>query len=136
VDGEALAPQPGLARLDALAGQVRAAGLAVELRVEGAPLPLSSGADLSAYRIVQEALTNTLKHAQATKASVLVRYRVGAVELEVRDDGRATARSGDGGGRGIIGMRERAALYGGDLRAAPEPGGGFAVRAHLPTGAR
>jgi signal transduction histidine kinase len=136
VDGEALAPQPGLARLDALAGQVRAAGLAVELRVEGAPLPLPSGADLSAYRIVQEALTNTLKHAQATKASVLVRYRAGAVELEVRDDGRATARTGDGGGRGIIGMRERAALYGGHLRAAPEPGGGFAVRAHLPIGAR
>jgi signal transduction histidine kinase len=137
VDAEALAPQPGLARLEALAGQVRAAGLAVELRVEGEPFPLPSGADVSAYRIVQEALTNTLKHAHATKASVLVRYGRDAVELEVRDDGRATARSGDGsGGRGVIGMRERAALYGGDLRAAREPGGGFAVRAHFPIGAR
>jgi signal transduction histidine kinase len=136
-DVEALAPQPGLGRLDALAGQVRAGGLAVELRVEGEPFPLPAGADLSAYRIVQEALTNTLKHAQATKASVLVRYGRSAVELEVRDDGRGTARSGDGsGGRGIIGMRQRAVLYGGDLRAAPEPGGGFAVRAHFPIGAR
>jgi signal transduction histidine kinase len=135
-DAEALAPQPGLARLDALAGQVRAAGLAVDLRVEGKPFPLPSGADLSAYRIVQEALTNTLKHAHATRASVLVRYGRGEVELEVRDDGRGAARSGDGsGGRGIIGMRERAALYGGDLRAGPEPRGGFAVRAHFPIGA-
>ena len=135
VEEEALAPQPGLARLDALAGHVRAAGVAVELRVEGEPFPLPSGADLSTYRIVQEALTNTHKHARATKASVLVHYGRGAVELEIRDDGRGPAASGHGGGRGIIGMRERAALYGGDLRAGPEPGGGFAVRAHIPIGA-
>jgi len=140
-----LTPQPGLAQLGALAGQVRAAGLQVELRVEGDlfPLPsgadlfpLPSGADLSAYRIVQEALTNTLKHAHATTASVLVRYHAGEVALEVRDDGHSPAAvtgAGDGsGGRGIIGMRERAALYGGRLEAGPEPGGGFAVRAVFP----
>jgi signal transduction histidine kinase len=131
----ALAPQPGLARLDALAGQVRAAGLAVELRVEGEPFPLPSGADLSAYRIVQEALTNTLKHANATRASVLVRYARDQLELEVCDDGRGRLAGGDGGGRGIIGMRERATLYGGDLQAGPAPGGGFAVRARFPIGA-
>jgi signal transduction histidine kinase len=139
-DQQALAPQPGLAQLDALAGQLRAAGLPVELRVEGEPFPLPAGADLSAYRIVQEALTNTLKHAHATSASVLVRYRAGGVELQVRDDGRAPAASGDGDGggrgrgrgRGIVGMRERAALYGGDLSAGPHPGGGFAVHAVFP----
>jgi signal transduction histidine kinase len=133
-----LGPQPGLAQLDALAGRVRGAGLAVELRVEGEPFPLPSGADLSAYRIVQEALTNTLKHAHASKASVLVRYRAGEVVLEVRDDGRGATVSGDGGGgrgRGIIGMRERAALYGGDLSACSTPGGGFTVRASIPIGA-
>jgi len=135
VGEETLAPQPGLARLDALAGQVRVAGLAVELRVEGEPFPLPSGADMSAYRIVQEALTNTLKHAHAKRASVLVRYGRDAVDLEVRDDGRGLVDGGDGsGGRGIIGMRERAALYGGDLRAGPEPGGGFVVQAHIPVG--
>ena len=133
-----LAPQPGVAQLDALAGRIRGAGLEVELRVEGEAFPLPSGADLSAYRIVQEALTNTLKHAHATKASVLVRYRAGEVVLEVRDDGRGAVVSGDGGGgrgRGIIGMRERAALYGGDLSAGAEPGGGFTVRASIPIGA-
>jgi signal transduction histidine kinase len=138
-DGGPPAPQPGLARLDALADQVRAAGLAVELRVEGEPFPLPSGADLSAYRIVQEALTNTLKHARASKATVLVRYGNGGVELEVRDDGRGPAApSGAGvtGGRGIIGMRERVALYGGSLDAGPAPGGGFAVTARFPIGAR
>jgi signal transduction histidine kinase/DNA-binding CsgD family transcriptional regulator len=106
VDAEALAPQPGLARLDALAEQIRAAGLAVELRVEGEPFPLPSGADLSAYRIVQEALTNTLKHANATRASVLVHYRAGEVALEVRDDGRGGPAADDGSGHGIIGLDE------------------------------
>jgi len=138
-DGEPLAPQPGLARLDALAGQVRAAGLTVELRVEGTPFPLPSGADLAAYRIVQEALTNTLKHANASRATVLVRYGGGGVELEVRDDGRGHAApggAGAAGGRGIIGMRERAVLYGGSLAVGPAPGGGFAVTARFPIGVR
>jgi signal transduction histidine kinase len=98
--------------------------------MEGEPFPLPSGADLSAYRIVQEALTNTLKHAHATRASVLVRYRAGEIALEVRDDG--SGDEGGGRGRGVIGMRERAALYGGDLSVGPEPGGGFAVHAVLP----
>ena len=137
-DGEALAPQPGLAQLDTLARQVRSAGLAVELRVEGDPFPLLSGADLSAYRIVQEALTNTLKHAAASKATVMVRYSRDEVTVEVRDDGRSSSGDSAGavvGARGIIGMRERAALYGGDLRAGPAPGGGFAVAARFPIGA-
>jgi len=131
--GEALAPQPGLAQLDALAGQIRAAGLTVELRVEGEPFALPSGTDLSAYRIVQEALTNTLKHAAASKATVLIRYGRDEVALEVHDDGSGPAGDGSGG-RGIIGMRERAALYGGGLAAGPVPNGGFAVHAIFPIG--
>ena len=125
------APQPGLAGLDALAEQVRAAGVEVDVRVEGASAPLAAGLDLAAYRIVQEALTNTLKHAGATRATVTVRHRVSHVDLEVVDDGVAVAR-GDGSGHGIIGMRERASLYGGELRAAPRPEGGFGVFASLP----
>jgi signal transduction histidine kinase len=129
-----LAPPPGLDRLDGLLGQVRAAGLTVRLRTEGARFPLPSGIDLSAYRIVQEALTNTLKHAGARRADILLRYGTGEVTLEIRDDGHGP--SGDGGqpGRGLIGMRQRAALYGGSLVAGPRPGGGFAVTARFPTG--
>jgi signal transduction histidine kinase len=131
---ELLAPPPGLDRLDALVGQVRAAGLTVQLRVEGARFPLSSGIDLSAYRIVQEALTNTLKHAGARRADVLVRYHTGEVELEVCDDGHGPAGDGGRPGHGLIGMRQRAALYGGSLAAGPRPGGGYAVTARFPTG--
>jgi signal transduction histidine kinase len=127
----AFAPQPGLDRLDALVEQVRAAGLTVELTVEGRPHELSPGVDLSAYRIVQEALTNTLKHAHASKASVLVRYGAGMLEVEVVDDGQGAAGGADRG-HGIIGMRERAALVGGELRVGSAPGGGFAVRARIP----
>jgi signal transduction histidine kinase len=132
-EGPPLAPQPRLDRLDWLIGQVRAAGLAVDLRIEGKPFPLPSGVDLSAYRIVQEALTNTLKHADASKASVLLRYGLRKIELEVSDDGRnpATPEAGTGG-RGIIGMRERAALYRGSLWAGPAPSGGFLVSARFP----
>jgi signal transduction histidine kinase len=131
--GESLprAPQPGLDRLDWLIGQVRAAGLAVEVRIEGKAFPLPSGVDLSAYRIVQEALTNTLKHAGACKATVLLRYGVAGVELEVRDNGHGPIGEGSGG-RGIIGMRERAALYGGRFWAGPAPSGGFIVSARFP----
>src|SRR3954454_19679235 len=129
----ALAPQPGLERLAALLEQVRAAGLAVALTVEGASSPLPPGLDLAAYRIVQEALTNTLKHADASQASVTVRY--GAIELmvDVIDDGHGAAANGaPGGGRGLVGMRERAALYGGSIRAGPRRDGGFAVSARFP----
>jgi signal transduction histidine kinase len=122
------APAPGLENLEALAERVRSAGLAVELTAEPASLPPSL--DLTAYRIVQEALTNTLKHAGATTARVDVSRRNGALEIEVADDGRGAAEVTPG--HGIIGMRERAALFGGDLTAGPVPGGGFAVRARIP----
>ena len=127
----AYAPQPGLADLDALAEHVRAAGVEVDVQVEGASTPLPAGVDLAAYRIVQEALTNTIKHAGATKATVTVRHRGARVELEVLDDGIG-ATDGDGTGHGLIGMRERASLYGGELCAEPRPEGGFGVFATLP----
>jgi signal transduction histidine kinase len=126
-----LAPQPSVARLDALLEQVRSAGLPVELTVEGEVRRLPPGIDRSAYRIVQEALTNTLRHAGPAHASVTLRYRPQALELEVLDDGRG-APNGEGGGFGLVGMRERAALYGGALDAGPRPGGGYALRARLP----
>ena len=127
----AYAPQPGLAGLDELAEHVRAAGVEVDVRVEGASAPLAAGLDLAAYRIVQEALTNTLKHARATRATVTVRHRGAHVDLEVVDDG-VGGGNGDGTGHGIIGMRERASLYGGELRAGPRREGGFAVLVTLP----
>ncbi len=134
--GLPLAPQPGLDRLDWLIGQVRAAGLPVDLRIEGKSFPLPPGVDLSAYRIVQEALTNTLKHASASRASVLIRYGFRNLELEIRDDGHNPTTPGPitqgGGGRGIIGMRERTAMYGGNVWAAPAPFGGFIVNARFP----
>jgi signal transduction histidine kinase len=130
--GAELAPQPGLARLDALLEQVRAAGLQVDLTVEGEPRELPIGLDLSAYRIVQEALTNILKHAHASKATVHIRYESDAIELEVVDDGRGSAPDETQRGQGIIGMRERAALVGGALRVGRAPGGGFAVDARIP----
>jgi signal transduction histidine kinase len=130
--GAELAPQPGLARLDALLEQVRAAGLQVDLTVEGEPRELPIGLDLSAYRIVQEALTNILKHAHASKATVHIRYESDAIELEVVDDGRGSAPDETQRGQGIIGMRERAALVGGALRVGRAPEGGFAVDARIP----
>ncbi|MDQ3822569.1 MAG: sensor histidine kinase, partial [Actinomycetota bacterium] len=128
---QALAPQPSLRRLDTLVDQVRHAGLPVELRVEGTPVDLPPGLDLSAYRIVQEALTNTLKHAGPARAAVVVRYGSDALELEVADDGRGAA-NGTGSGAGLVGMRERAALVGGRVEAGPGDRGGYSVRAHLP----
>jgi signal transduction histidine kinase len=127
----ALAPQPGLGRLDELAGQVRAAGLDVSVTVDGLPPALPTGIDLSAYRIVQEALTNTLRHARASAVEVTIRGRSGAVEIDVVDDGRPS-RTSDGAGFGIIGMRERAAVLGGTLEAGPTAHGGFRVHARLP----
>ncbi len=127
-----LAPQPGLSELATLVARTEAAGLPVALEVEGEPpgaLPL--GVDLSAYRIVQEALTNTLKHAGPARAQVAIRYHPDAVELEISDDGRGPSAA-NGDGHGLVGMRERATLYGGELSAGAGDGGGFVVRARLP----
>jgi signal transduction histidine kinase len=123
-------PQPGLAALEALLEQARAAGTAVELEVSGPGRPLPPGVDLTAYRIVQEALTNVRKHGDGARAVVSVAYGRDDVRLVVSDDGVAVP--GDGSGFGLLGMRERAALYGGELVAGPRPGGGFEVRARLP----
>src|SRR6266540_343188 len=131
-----LAPQPGVAQLPSLVEQVREAGLAVELVVEGEPVPLPPGVDLSAYRIVQEALTNTIKHAGPGRVRVLVRYAERDLHIEVCDDGRGAPVAGRDGrpGHGLIGMRERAHLFGGELAAGPGPRGGFTVAARLPIG--
>ena len=129
---EGWAPQPGLSGLGELLAQVRAAGLTVTARVDGAPADLPAGLDLAAYRIVQEALTNTLKHARAQAAEVNLRYRPAGLFLEVTDDGQPAAPAGPAPGRGLIGIRERAALHGGTCQAGPRPCGGFAVRVSLP----
>ena len=130
-DGEpSLAPRPGLGQLPALVEQMRDAGLPVDLDVQGEPRPMAPGVDLSAYRIVQEALTNTLKHAGPARAQVVVRFGAHDMELEVSDDGRG-AGGGDGG-HGLVGMRERVALYGGELESGSRNGRGFTVRAKLP----
>jgi len=127
-----LAPQPGLDDLQTLVTQVREAGLPVELEVEGEPRELPVGVGLSAYRIVQEALTNALKHAGDARASVRVRYAGDALELEIVDDGAGSAGRAGGGGHGLVGMRERVALYGGRFEAGRRPAGGFTVRVLLP----
>jgi signal transduction histidine kinase len=139
-------PPPGLAALEGLAERHRAAGLRVSTAFRGARRPLPAGVDLAAFRIVQEALANTSKHAAASRAWVVVRYEPRAVELEIGDDGRGpapTARNGTNtqptssagtSGHGLVGMRERVALYGGTLDVGRRPGGGFAVRARLPLG--
>jgi signal transduction histidine kinase len=130
-EAPALAPQPSLEHLNKLVDQAREAGLPVELRVEGDPQPLPAGVDLTAYRLVQEGLTNALKHARAKRAEVLVRYGAGEIEVTVSDDGQG-AGSGDGGGHGLVGMRERVAVYGGVLETGARPEGGYRLRARLP----
>jgi signal transduction histidine kinase len=130
-DDEAeVVPQPSLDRLGELVDRVRAAGLAVELIEEGRPGNVPEGIGLSAYRIVQESLTNTLKHAFASHVTVRVRHSGDAVEVEVTDDGVGAALHGEG--RGLIGMRERVAFYGGELDAGTRAGGGYGVRARIP----
>ena len=124
-------PQPGLARVEELARSLRAGGLEVEVHREGEAGVLAPGVDLSAYRIVQEALTNTLRHAHATRADVRLSYEPDALELDVTDDGWAAVLNG-GGGHGLVGMRERAALLGGTVEAGPRPEGGYRVHARLP----
>ena len=118
--------------LDDLVSHVRAAGLPVDLHVAGEPRSLSPGVDVSAYRILQEALTNVLKHAGPARARVVVRYLPHALELEVADDGRGPV-DGPVGGHGLVGMRERAVLVGGVLESGPGNGRGYLVRASLPT---
>jgi signal transduction histidine kinase len=130
--GPAYAPQPGLEYLVELVRQVRETGLTVAVSVLGEPRRLPEGVGLCAYRIVQEALTNTLKHADASRAEVSVRYVADALELQVLDDGRASPLNGEGSGHGLIGMRERVALFGGDLSARPRGGRGYEVRARIP----
>lgn len=132
-DGGPLEPQPGLAELPALVGHFTSLGLPVSLEVTGDERRLPSGVELSVYRIVQESLTNALKHGgPGVRATVVVTYDPGAVEVTVTDDGRGVIGP-TSGGHGIIGMRERAALHDGELQAGPCPGGGFRVHAAVPT---
>jgi signal transduction histidine kinase len=134
-DGSELEPQPSVDHIDVLVEQIERAGLPVSLAVEGERAPLPAGVDLCAYRIVQEGLTNALKHAGPAHAEVVLRYAPRALDVEVRDDGRGPARAngdGDGAGHGLIGMRERVALYGGALETGARDGGGFEIHAHLP----
>jgi signal transduction histidine kinase len=130
--GTGLVPQPDLDHLPALIETVRDAGLRVDLVEDGAVRPTAPGLGLAAYRIVQEALTNTLKHADAQHVLVTLEYGADQLRIEVRDDGRRPRQAAGHGGHGLAGMRERAAVYDGVLEAGPEPGGGFAVRAVLP----
>jgi signal transduction histidine kinase len=129
-DGSGHGPQPGLAQLGALVERARAAGVLVELTVDGTPRPLSASLDLTAYRIVQEALTNASKHAAGAATTVRVTWGATELELAVRDHGRG--RNGGGAGHGLVGMRERVRIHGGELRAGPAAGGGFEVVAALP----
>jgi signal transduction histidine kinase len=145
-EDEPLAPQPSLARLSSLVDRCSFAGLSVSVRISGDPQPLPPGIDATGYRIVQEALTNALKHGKGTEAGVAVRYSGSALRIEVltggpsvltaepRDRPAAHERQGPGGGRGLIGLRERVAVYGGDFDARRRLGGGFRVRARLPLG--
>jgi signal transduction histidine kinase len=130
-DGVELGPQPGLDALDSLVEDVVRAGLPVRLRVDGEAYALPRAIDLSAYRIVQEGLTNALKHAHASHAEVTVRYRPDELELEVADDGKGPATT-NGHGHGLVGIRERANIYGGEMSAGAAPAGGFILSARLP----
>ena len=135
-EGDTLGASPGLANINQLASRAHRAGLPVEVQVAGEPIQVSPGVDLTAYRVIQEALTNTLKHAHGARATVTVQYEPRELIVEVLDNGVGAADNGtpvDGGGHGLVGMRERVALYGGKLEAS-ERDGGFAVRARLPVG--
>jgi signal transduction histidine kinase len=127
-----LDPQPGLRDLDNLLDHARIAGAQISLTVEGPTREIPAGVDLAAYRIVQEAVTNVLKHAQPPRATVRIGYEVDALAIEILDDGVASATTGDGTGRGLTGLHERVTLYGGALQVGPRPGAGYAVSARLP----
>ena len=131
-DQGALHPQPGLDEVPALVDRVRSAGLAVELRVTGTQRGLSQGPDLAAYRVVQEALTNVIKHADGARARVRIEYRAHDLIIDVSNVAGDSGPSAGGTGRGLIGLRERIAIYGGSLAAGPRPGGGWRVRATIP----
>ena len=126
-----LVPQPGLDGIDSLLAEVGRAGLPVELHVDGEPVPLPRGIDLSAYRIVQEGLTNALKHAHASDANVTFRYGPDELEIEVRDNGQGSSTT-DGLGHGLVGVRERVKIYGGEMSAGSANGGGFVLSTRLP----
>ena len=128
-----LSPQPGLEGLDALVREVGRAGLPARVHIDGDPFPLPHAMDLSAYRIVQEGLTNALKHAHASHADVMVRYRPDELQIEVRDDGEGAAGT-DGLGHGLVGVGERVKIYGGEMTAGAGKRGGFVLRARLPVG--
>jgi signal transduction histidine kinase len=130
-DEAELVPQPGLDGLDSLLAEIGRAGLPVQLHVDGQPVPLPRGVDLSAYRIVQEGLTNALKHAHASDADVIVRYRPDELEIEVRDNGQGNTTS-DGLGHGLIGVGERVKIYGGKMSAGTASSGGFVLSTSLP----
>ena len=136
-EGEPLAGPPGVFQIERLAARARESGLSVRVKLEGTPVALPAGVDVTAYRVVQEALTNTLKHAGAAHAVVTVRYEPWELVVEVEDDGSGAEPNGDlsamGGGHGLVGMRERVQVYGGKLQAGRRRGGGYAVRARLPT---
>jgi signal transduction histidine kinase len=136
LDGEdaELMPQPGLDNLRTLVDEIERAGLPVALQVGGRPVQLPRAVDLSAYRIAQEGLTNALKHSRATQAEVSLDYRPGELQIDVRDDGVGTATT-DGLGHGLLGIRERVKIYGGEMAAGPAPHGGFVLTARLPIGA-
>jgi signal transduction histidine kinase len=134
-DDVELTPQPGLDTLDALLEEIGRAGLPVRLHVDGEPFPLPRALDLSAYRIVQEGLTNALRHARAGHADVTIRYGPDDVQIEVRDNGEGDSAS-DGHGHGLVGIRERVKIYGGDMTAGSAAGGGFVLRTRLPLGDR
>jgi signal transduction histidine kinase len=127
-------PQPSLAQLSELVASYRDAGLPARLEVVGEPMPLPSGIELSVYRVVQEALTNTLKHSDPTAVTVTLAFRDSRLELEVVDDGTPRTPGAEATGQGLIGMRERVALLGGHLETGERVGGGFRVAAELPIG--
>ncbi|HET7014855.1 MAG TPA: histidine kinase [Streptosporangiaceae bacterium] len=133
--GGDLAPQPGLAQIDALVGRVADTGLPVTLQIQSLPDGLPPGVDLAAFRVVQEALTNVIKHAGKPQTNIRLDYGGGELTIEVRDAGRPIPAAGPvvaGAGRGLLGLRERVAIYGGELHAGPQPGGGWLVRAKIP----
>jgi signal transduction histidine kinase len=125
-------PQPTLADIERLVDSTRAAGLDVHIQTLGPPRSLPAAVELNAYRVVQEGLTNALKHAGHAKVDVLLHYRSSDLEIEIADDGRATQR-GNGGGHGLPGLRERVAVFSGSFEAGRQPEGGWRIRASFPT---
>ena len=130
-EGASLQPQPGLEHVEKLVARARDAGLPVDLEIEGVATKLPPSIDLTAYRVVQEALTNAIKHSRATRADVRLRYTDTALEVTVSDDGGGNGHATKKG-HGLLGMRERVTVYGGELHAGPSPNGGYSLRATLP----